>query len=97
MALFGPKTALMDFDAPRCRVVWLRVSIGNFLFVYPGQSVRIIIVCVRVKLPEKRRNMVVELRVSRFPSKRHYDMLVDKGRIRYDSGFLVCALIERNR
>ena len=87
----------MDFDAPGCRVVWLGVPIGNFLFVYAGQSVRVVVVGVGIKLPEKRRNMVVKLRVSRFPSKRHYDMLVDKGRIRYDSGFLVCALIERNR
>lgn len=87
----------MDFDAPRCRVVWFRVSIGNFFFIYARQSVRVVVVGVCVKLPEKRRYMVVELRVSRFPSKRHYDMLIDKGRIRYDSGFLVCALIERNR
>lgn len=86
----------MDFDAPRCRAIRFYISIGNFLFVYTGQSVRVVIVGVCIKLPEKRRNMVVELRVSRFPSERHYDMLVDKGRIRYDSGFLVCALIERN-
>lgn len=88
--------ALMDANAPGCGVVWFRVSIGNFLFVYSGQSVRVVVVRVRIKLAQESRNMVVEFLVSGFPSERHNDMMVYKRRIRDNPGFLVFALVKWN-
>ena len=88
--------ALMDANATVGRVVWPGVVIGNFLFVYSGQSVRVVVVGVCIEFPQKRRNMVVEFLVSGFPTERHNDMLVDKRRVRDNPGFFVVALIERN-
>lgn len=88
--------ALMDANAPVRRIIWPRVAIGNFLFVNPGQSVRVVIVGVCRKPAHKSRYMFVHFRVSRFPSKRHNDMLIDKWRIGNNPGFLVIALVKRN-
>lgn len=41
--------------------------------------------------------MFVKIRVSRFITKRHYDMLIDKRRVRDDARFLVLALVKRDR
>ena len=76
--------ALMDANAPVGRVVWPRVAIGNFLFIYSGQSVRVVVVGVRIKLAQESNYVVVEFLVPRFPSERHNDMLIDKGRVRYN-------------
>ena len=83
----------MDANAPICRIVRLRIPIGNFLFVNARQSVRIIIVRVCVKFSQKRRDVVVKLFISGFPAKRHYYMLIDKRRICNNSGFFVIALV----
>ena len=88
--------ALMDANAPVGRVVWPRVAIGNFLFIYSGQSVRVVVVFVGVKLAQELRNMVVQFLVPGFPSERHNDMLVDKWRIGNNPGFFVVALVKRN-
>ena len=86
----------MDPDATGRRVIWPRVPVCNFLFVNPGQSIRIVIVRIGVEFPKKRRNMVVEFRKAGFPSERHNDMLVYKRCICDNPGFLVFALIKRN-
>lgn len=86
----------MHTNATVGRTVWPYVAIGNFLFVYPGQSVRIVIVCVRVKLAQESGNVFVEFGKPGFPSKRHNDMLVDKRRVRYNPGFFVGTLIKRD-
>ena len=88
--------ALMDANAPGCGVVWFGVSIGNFLFVNPGQSVRVVVVRVRIKLAQESRNMVVEFLVPGFPPERHNDMMIYKGRIGNNPGFLVIALVKRD-
>lgn len=41
----------MDTNAPVCRVVWPGVVVGNFLFVYSGQSIRVVVVGVRIEFP----------------------------------------------
>ena len=86
----------MDTHPTVGRIVWFRVAIGNFLFVYSGQSIRIIVMGVCIELAQKAGYMVIELFVSRFPSKRHNDVLVDKRGVRDYAGFFVCALVERD-
>lgn len=88
--------ALMDANAPVRRIIWPRVAIGNFLFIYSGQSVRVVIVFVGVKLAQELRNMVVQFLVSGSPSEWHNDMLVDKWCIGNNPGFLVIALVKRD-
>ena len=86
----------MDANATGCGIIWFRVSIGNFLFVNSGQSVGVVVVVVGVKLAQESRNMVVEFLVSDFPPERHNDMMVYKGRIGNNPGFLVVALVKRD-
>lgn len=88
--------ALMNPNAPVGRVVWPRVAIGNFLFIYSGQSVRVVVVVVCTKPAHKSRYMFVHFRVSRFPSERHNNMLVYEWRIGNNPGFLVVALVKRD-
>ena len=90
------KSALMDPYAPGCGVVRLRVAVGNLLFINAGQSVRVVVVFVRVKLAQKLRYVSVELGKTCFPPERHYDMLVDKRRVRDNPGFLIVALVKRH-
>ena len=78
-----------------CGIIRGRVAGCDFLFIYPGQSVRIIVMLVRIKLPKEARYMVMEFFVTGFPSKRHDDLLVDEWRIRDNAAFLVRPLIKR--
>lgn len=87
---------LMDANATGRGIIWFRVSVGNFLFVYSGQSVRVVVVGVRIKLAQESNDMIVEFLVPSFPPERHNDILIYKRRIRYNPGFLVVALVKRN-
>ena len=86
----------MDTDATGRRAVWFCIPIGNFLFVYAGQSVGVVVVFVGVKLAQESNDMVVEFLVPGFPSEREHDMLVDKRGVRDNPGFFVFALVKRN-
>ena len=86
----------MDAYAPRHCVVWLCVSVCDFLFVNPRQPVRVVVVVVGVELPQKADYMLIERGVTGFPSERHYYMLVDERGVSYDTRFLVLPLIERD-
>ena len=88
--------ALMDPNAPVGHPVWPRIAVGDFLFVYAGQSVGIVIMRVCIEFPQKGRQMIMEFDKPGFPSERHDDMLVDERRVGNDPRFLVFALIKRN-
>ena len=85
----------MNTDATGRRAVWFRIPVGNFLFIYAGQSVGVVVVFVRVKLAQESNDMVVEFLVPGFPSEREHDMLVDKRCVRDNPGFFVFALVKR--
>ena len=87
----------MNDNAPVRLVVRFCVPVRNFLFVYSGQSVRVVVVRVRIELAQKPGNVFVKFRVLRFPPERHNDMLIDKRGVRNNPGFFVCALVKRNR
>jgi len=89
--------ALMHSNATARGIIGPYVPIGNFLFVYTRQTICIVIMRIRIEFAQEGCNVFMELRVSGFPTERHNDMLINKCRIRYNTGLFICALIERHR
>lgn len=87
---------LMNPYSLRHCIVWFYVTIRNFLLEYSGCAIFEIVVRIGVEFAQEICNMFMRRRVSRFPSIREYNMLVDKRRVGNDARFLIFRLIKRN-
>ena len=86
----------MDNYATTAGIIRTCIAVGNLFFIYARQSIRVVVVFVGIEFTQERRNVFKKIRVSRFPAKRHDDILIHERGICDDTGFLVVALIEWN-